>query len=91
MSSSPLSVQMDEVRRRAQSLLSSTGSAQEVKADVQTMAGISLPPSEKYQRVMAEAVLRENTADRSKQEVNFYIHIELVILFSVVKLLNGYQ
>ncbi|CAK6969248.1 E3 ubiquitin-protein ligase RNF31-like isoform X1 [Scomber scombrus] len=68
MSCSPPSVQMDEVRRRAQSLLITSGSAQDVKADVQTMAGMPLPPSEKYQHFTAEAMLRDNTADRNRQE-----------------------
>ena len=71
MSSSSLSVQMDEVRRRAQSVLSSSGVAQDVKADVQTMASIALPLSEKYRHLTAEDMLRENTASRSKQEVTF--------------------
>lgn len=69
MSNSPASVQMDEVRRRSQSLLSSSGSAQDVKAEVQTMAGISLPLSEKYRHIGVEAMLRENTACRNRQEV----------------------
>uniref|UniRef100_A0A3Q4H128 E3 ubiquitin-protein ligase RNF31-like n=1 Tax=Neolamprologus brichardi TaxID=32507 RepID=A0A3Q4H128_NEOBR len=68
MSSSPASVQMDEARGRAQSLLSSSGSAQEVKADVQTMAAIELPLSEKYRHVSAEVMLKENSAGRNKQE-----------------------
>lgn len=71
MSNSPASVQMDEVRRRSQSLLSSSGSAQDVKAEVQTMAGISLPLSEKYRHIGVEAMLRENTACRNRQEVKF--------------------
>ncbi|XP_050922720.1 LOW QUALITY PROTEIN: E3 ubiquitin-protein ligase RNF31-like [Lates calcarifer] len=69
MSSSPPSVQMDEVRRKAQSLLSTSGVAQNVKTEVQTMAGIALPLSEKYRHLAAEAMLRENTASRNKQEV----------------------
>lgn len=69
MSAGSPSVQMDEVRRRCQSLLSVSGSAQDVKADVQTMANIPLPLSEKYRHFGAEAVLRENTAGRNKQEV----------------------
>ncbi|AWP21084.1 putative E3 ubiquitin-protein ligase RNF31 [Scophthalmus maximus] len=68
MSDSPLSAQMDEVRRRARSLLSSTGVAQDVKADVQTMAGVALPLSEKYVHLAVEAMLRENTASRSRAE-----------------------
>lgn len=71
MSISPASVQMDDVRLRAQSLLSSSGSAQDVKAEVQTMASIPLPVSEKYRHLTAEAMLKENTAGRSKQEVVF--------------------
>eukprot|EP00064_Thunnus_orientalis_P022537 superscaffoldBa00007668_g22736 len=68
MNGSPASVQMDEVRRRAQSLLSSSGSAQDVKAEVQKMAGIPLPPSEKYLHFTAEAMLRENTVGCSRHE-----------------------
>lgn len=62
-------VRMEEVRRRAQALLSSSGSAQEVKAQVQVLAGMSLPLSEKYQLLRAEVMLQENTAGCSKQEV----------------------
>ncbi|XP_071340705.1 E3 ubiquitin-protein ligase RNF31-like [Trachinotus anak] len=69
MSSSPPSVEMDEVRTRAQSLLSSSGSAQNVKAEVQTMASIALPLSEKYHHLPAEVMLRENTVCRNRQEV----------------------
>ncbi|XP_072234593.1 E3 ubiquitin-protein ligase RNF31-like isoform X1 [Leuresthes tenuis] len=69
MSSSPASVQMDQVRSRAQSLLSSSGSAQDAKAEVQMMAAIPLPLSEKYRHLPAEVMLRENTADCIKHEV----------------------
>lgn len=76
MSAGSPSVQMDEVRRRCQSLLSVSGSAQDVKADVQTMANIPLPLSEKYRHFGAEAVLRENTAGRNKQEVKLvFFHL----------------
>ncbi|XP_040921571.1 E3 ubiquitin-protein ligase RNF31-like [Toxotes jaculatrix] len=68
MSSSPASVHMDEVRRKAQSLLSSSGVAQDVKAEVQTMASIALPLSEKYCHLEAEAMLRDNTASRNRLE-----------------------
>lgn len=69
MSGSPASVQMDEVRRRSQSVLSVSGSAQDVKADVQTMAGLPLPLSEKYHHLGVEAMLKENTAGKSRLEV----------------------
>ncbi|KAF7647967.1 hypothetical protein LDENG_00163850 [Lucifuga dentata] len=69
MSSSQASVQLEEVRRRAQSLLSSSGSAQDVKAEVQIMAGLPLPPSEKYRHLAAEAMLMENTAALNRQEI----------------------
>ncbi|XP_047205214.1 E3 ubiquitin-protein ligase RNF31 [Girardinichthys multiradiatus] len=69
MSDSPESVQMEEVRQRAQSLLSSSGSAQDVKAEVLTLASIALPVSEKYLRLTAEEMLKENTAGRSNLEV----------------------
>ncbi|XP_028289067.1 E3 ubiquitin-protein ligase RNF31-like isoform X2 [Parambassis ranga] len=86
MNSSPASVQMEEVRRRAQSLLSSSGSAQDVKTEVQTMAGISLPLSEKYLHFAAEAMLRDNTAGRNKQEV---LH-SLNILVKALSILEKY-
>lgn len=69
MSSSPSSAEMDEARRKAQSVLSVSGSAQDVKAEVQTMANICLPLSEKYQHLEVETILRENTAGNSSQEV----------------------
>ncbi|KAG7231308.1 hypothetical protein INR49_012148 [Caranx melampygus] len=69
MSSNPPSLEMDEVRSRAQSLLSSSGSAQNVKSEVQAMAGINLPLSEKYHHLAAETMLRENVTAHSKQEV----------------------
>lgn len=69
MCSSPSSVQIDEVRRRAQFILSISGSAQDVKTEVQTMANISLPLSEKYQHLEVENILRENTAGHNSEEV----------------------
>ncbi|KAL6097487.1 rnf31 [Pungitius sinensis] len=63
------SAQMEEVRRRSQSLLSSSGLAQDVKAEVQTMAGVLLPLSEKYRLLGAETMLRENTACSNTLEV----------------------
>ncbi|XP_069562925.1 E3 ubiquitin-protein ligase RNF31-like [Brachyistius frenatus] len=69
MSGSASAVQMDEVRTRAKSLLSASGSAQDVKVEVQAMAAIPLPLSEKYRHFTAEAILRENGAGRNKQEV----------------------
>lgn len=69
MSGSPASVQMDDVRTRAQSALSLSGSAQDVKADVQTMANLPLPLSEKYRHLGVEAMLRENTDQATRHEV----------------------
>lgn len=69
MSNSAESIQMEEVRLRAQSLLSSSGSAQDVKAEVLTLASIALPVSEKYLHLTAEEMLRENTVGRHKLEV----------------------
>ncbi|XP_014916789.1 E3 ubiquitin-protein ligase RNF31 isoform X1 [Poecilia latipinna] len=70
MSSSAESIQMEEVRQRAQSLLSSSGLAQDVKAEVLTLASISLPVSEKYRHLTAEEMLKENTAGRNNLEVS---------------------
>uniref|UniRef100_A0A3Q2U137 Ring finger protein 31 n=1 Tax=Fundulus heteroclitus TaxID=8078 RepID=A0A3Q2U137_FUNHE len=64
MGDSPESVQMEEVRQTAQSLLASSGSAQDVKAQVLTLASIALPVSEKYRHLTAEEMLKENTAGR---------------------------
>lgn len=72
MSGSPASVQMDEVRRRSQSILSVSGSAQDVRTEVQTMASIPLPLSEKYLHFGAEAMLKENAAGGSRQEVKVF-------------------
>ncbi|XP_034561728.1 E3 ubiquitin-protein ligase RNF31-like isoform X1 [Notolabrus celidotus] len=69
MSSGSASEQLEEVRRRAESILASSGSAQDVKAEVQTMASTPLPLPEKYRQLGVETMLRENTAGRNKQEV----------------------
>lgn len=69
MSGSPASVQMDEVRRRSQSVLAVAGLVQDVRTDVQTMASMPLPLSEKYLRFGAEAMLSENAAGGSRLEV----------------------
>lgn len=73
MSGSPAQIQMDDVRRRAQSVLSLSGSAQDVKADVHTMANLPLPPSEKYCHLGVEAMLRENTDQATRQEVKLAV------------------
>ncbi|XP_029935669.1 E3 ubiquitin-protein ligase RNF31-like [Myripristis murdjan] len=69
MSSGQPSVQLEELRRRAVSRLSSSGSAQDVKAEVLAMASLALAPSEKYRHIAAEAMLRENAAGQSRQQV----------------------
>lgn len=88
MSGSPASVQMDEVRRRSQSILSVSGSAQDVKAEVQTMASIPLPLSEKYHHFGVEAMLRENTVESNKQEVKFSSFQAIVLLLLLGKIFN---
>ncbi|XP_072307399.1 E3 ubiquitin-protein ligase RNF31-like [Eucyclogobius newberryi] len=60
---------MEEARRRAAALLSRSGQAQDVKTAVQHMARSPEPLSQKYLHIRAEAMLRENTAERSRQEV----------------------
>ncbi|KAM6977700.1 E3 ubiquitin-protein ligase RNF31-like, partial [Aplochiton taeniatus] len=64
-----MSSQLEEVRKRAESLLASTGSAQDVKADVGLIANMGLSLSEKYCQIGAEIMLRENTARKSRPEV----------------------
>uniref|UniRef100_A0A672GYE2 Uncharacterized protein n=1 Tax=Salarias fasciatus TaxID=181472 RepID=A0A672GYE2_SALFA len=68
---------MDEVRLRARSLLSSSGLAQDVKAEVQTMAAFPLPPSEKYRHLAAEAMLKENTGGRRVLYLYGYINQQI--------------
>ncbi|TNM96420.1 hypothetical protein fugu_016081 [Takifugu bimaculatus] len=75
---------MDEVRRRAQSILSISGSAQDVKTEVQTIANISLPLSEKYQHLEVENILRENTEGNNSQEVLVSLG-RLVKAFSILE------
>nr|XP_020503211.1 E3 ubiquitin-protein ligase RNF31-like [Labrus bergylta] len=69
MSGGSASDQLEEVRRRGQSILSSSGSAQDVKTEVQIMASVPLPLSEKYCHVGADEMLRENVVGHSRQEV----------------------
>uniref|UniRef100_A0A3Q3W0N2 RING-type domain-containing protein n=1 Tax=Mola mola TaxID=94237 RepID=A0A3Q3W0N2_MOLML len=57
---------MDEVRRRTQSILSISGSAQDVKTEVQTMASLPLPLSEKYSHLGVEAMLKENAVGSNR-------------------------
>ncbi len=83
--SSPASVQMEDVRRRSQSLLALSGSAQDVKADVQTMASIPLPLSEKYLHLGAETMLRENTASSTRQEVKISFSERSVLLVPLLE------
>lgn len=69
------SAQLEEVRKRAESHLSLSGSAQEVKADVHVMAHIPLSPSEKYRHITAETMVRDNAAEgHSRHEVSSSLH-----------------
>ena len=61
--------ELEDVRRRAESLLSISGLAQDVKVDVQTMANVPLPLSEKYRHIKAKTMVMENAAWASRQEV----------------------
>ncbi|KAJ8268636.1 hypothetical protein COCON_G00138080 [Conger conger] len=63
-----LSAQLDQVMGRGQACLSSSGSAQEVRADVVAMANIPLPLSAKYRHVAAETMVAENGAGNNRQE-----------------------
>lgn len=78
--SSSQSLEMDEVRRKAQSLLSSSGSSQDVKAEVQIMASIALPLSVRYQELAVEDMLRENSTGHSRQEVTVFASVLLLKL-----------
>ncbi|CAL9697594.1 unnamed protein product [Knipowitschia caucasica] len=60
---------MEEVRQRAQVSLLKTGQAQDARADVQHLARLSAPLSQKYVHLRAGAMLRENTEGKSHQEV----------------------
>ncbi|KAK6299661.1 hypothetical protein J4Q44_G00296940 [Coregonus suidteri] len=63
------SVPFEEVRRRAESLLSSSGSAQLVKADVQVMANIPLSLCDKFHHITAQTMVTENITGHRRQEV----------------------
>ncbi|KAJ8393696.1 hypothetical protein AAFF_G00057490 [Aldrovandia affinis] len=52
----------------AEAHLASTGSAQEVNSDVQTLASIPLPLAAKYRHINAEAMMSENCAGQDRQE-----------------------
>ncbi|XP_062335867.1 E3 ubiquitin-protein ligase RNF31-like isoform X1 [Osmerus eperlanus] len=60
--------EFEDVRRRAESRLSISGLAQDVKADVQTMANVPLPLSEKYSHIKAKTMVMENATRASRQE-----------------------
>ncbi|XP_018589493.1 E3 ubiquitin-protein ligase RNF31 isoform X2 [Scleropages formosus] len=63
-----LSAQLDEMRSRAEAHLSSTGSAQEVKADVLAIANIPLPLSAKYCHIAGEALVTSNGTGDNRSE-----------------------
>ncbi|XP_023680999.1 E3 ubiquitin-protein ligase RNF31-like isoform X1 [Paramormyrops kingsleyae] len=63
-----VSKRLEEIRSRAETSLSSNGSAQEVKDDVQAMANMPIPLSAKYCHIPAEIMVRENSAGDSWQE-----------------------
>ncbi|XP_036374742.1 E3 ubiquitin-protein ligase RNF31 [Megalops cyprinoides] len=63
-----LSSQLEELRGEAEAVLSSTGSAQEVKKDVLLMANIPLPLSAKYRHIAAENMVAENSMGSNRQE-----------------------
>lgn len=67
------SVPFEEVRRRAESLLSYSGSAQALKADVQFMANVPLSLSDKFHHITAQTMVTQNIAGHSREEVRFYI------------------
>lgn len=69
MGDSAESAQMEEVRQRAKLRLSLSGLAQDVKAEVLTLASIALPVSQKYLHLTAEEMLKENTAGCKNLEV----------------------
>ncbi|KAG7455059.1 hypothetical protein MATL_G00252420 [Megalops atlanticus] len=63
-----LSSQLEELRGEAEAVLSSTGSAQEVKKDVLLMANIPFPLSAKYHHIAAENMVTENSMGGNRQE-----------------------
>nr|XP_029482191.1 E3 ubiquitin-protein ligase RNF31-like [Oncorhynchus nerka] len=67
MSTQP--VPFEEVRRRAESLLSYSGSAQALKTDVQFMANVPLSLSDKFHHITAQTMVTQNIAGQSREEV----------------------
>ncbi|KAI1888856.1 hypothetical protein AGOR_G00173080 [Albula goreensis] len=60
--------QLAEVRARAETNLLSTGSAQEVSSEVQTLARIPLPLLAKYHHINAETMIKENSTGQDRKE-----------------------
>lgn len=78
MGDSAEAAQMEEVRQRAKSRLSLSGLAQDVKAEVLTLASIALPVSQKYLHLTAEEMLKENTAGCKNLEVSLFLILDLM-------------
>ncbi|KPP65194.1 E3 ubiquitin-protein ligase RNF31-like, partial [Scleropages formosus] len=78
-----LSAQLDEMRSRAEAHLSSTGSAQEVKADVLAIANIPLPLSAKYCHIAGEALVTSNALWNNGTNNLPFINLFLSLLVSL--------
>ncbi|XP_012688696.3 LOW QUALITY PROTEIN: E3 ubiquitin-protein ligase RNF31 [Clupea harengus] len=64
-----LSDQFEELRRRAESQLTLSGSIPEIRTDVTLMAKMALPLSERYKHINAETMVSENAVGQSRHEV----------------------
>lgn len=81
MSSQP--VPFEEVRRRAESLLSYSGSAQALKADVQFMANVPLSLSDKFHHITAQTMVTENITGHRRQEVRHVLTFNCIPCFTL--------
>lgn len=78
-----LSDQFEEIRRRAQSRLTLSGSIPEIRADVTTMAEMALPLSKRYQHINAEKMVLENAVGQSRHEVSGYFQSSFTSVFAL--------
>jgi len=70
-----LSEQLHKVRMEAELCLYSGGSVVEVRAGVNTMANLPLPPCSKYCLISAETMVIENSFGSNRKQVGEIAHV----------------
>ena len=64
-----LSAHFEDLRKKAESCLSTSASAQEAKLIVMAMAETAMPLSTRYKHIPAETFISDNVAKKNQQEV----------------------